>query len=191
MLVLLGWAVAGVDGAKRHLKRAPPPLSQTPPLLAQSKSERCHRCNAEFPPFPTLPPLPQLSPPGAADEAAFVRILDDTTFDVVASYALQPSEMGCSLTSVQFADDPAHYYVVGTAFLSEEELEPSRGRLLVLQYAEGGKLQVGGCAVGVWGRCGGIAAAVMFEWQVRLLRVCGCSKHDGKARDGAGGGCCT
>jgi DNA damage-binding protein 1 len=34
-----------------------------------------------------------------------------------------------------FADDPAPYFVVGTAYILPTESEPTRGRILVLSYS--------------------------------------------------------
>lgn len=48
-------------------------------------------------------------------EASYLRVLDDTTFDVVASYALDAQEMGWAICSTSLGSDPAVYYVVGTA----------------------------------------------------------------------------
>lgn len=39
---------------------------------------------------------------------------------------LDATELGCSLASMSFADDPAVYYVVGTALAHPEESEPSK-----------------------------------------------------------------
>uniref|UniRef100_A0A7S0WJG8 DNA damage-binding protein 1 n=1 Tax=Chlamydomonas leiostraca TaxID=1034604 RepID=A0A7S0WJG8_9CHLO len=74
---------------------------------------------------------------GLEDESNHVRILDDTTLDTVASLSLEPYEMGCAITSAKLGDDPATYYVVGTAVARPEEPEPTKGRLLVLAYEEG------------------------------------------------------
>ncbi|MEW5313036.1 MAG: hypothetical protein WDW38_004630 [Sanguina aurantia] len=69
--------------------------------------------------------------------AGYLRILDDVTFDTVASFPLEPLEMPCSISSASFADDPSSYYVVGTAIVSPQEVEPSKGRILVLSYSAG------------------------------------------------------
>ena len=73
-----------------------------------------------------------------------MRVLDDTTFDVAASFALERGEMGYSITSLTFEGDPAPYFVVGTAVINPEEAEPSRGRLIVLQYGDGRLAAVAG-----------------------------------------------
>jgi hypothetical protein len=39
--------------------------------------------------------------------------------------------------ALQLGDDPATYYVVGTAVVRPEDTEPSKGRILVLKFEEG------------------------------------------------------
>lgn len=41
-----------------------------------------------------------------------MRVLDDTTLDVLASFELEPHEMGCAIASARLGDDPQPYYVV-------------------------------------------------------------------------------
>ena len=60
-----------------------------------------------------------------------LRLLDDITFETVDTFKLEPFEQGTSLCSLQFADDAQSYYAYGTAFLQAEELEPTKGRILV------------------------------------------------------------
>lgn len=70
------------------------------------------------------------------DEQGYLRILDDSSYETVASYALQASEWGVSVASVTFSDtDPTAYYVLGTAFVRSDEPEPNKGRIVVLQYS--------------------------------------------------------
>ena len=59
-----------------------------------------------------------------------VRLLDDQTFETVDRYGLEPTEMCCSIASMSFAEDPASYYVIGTALTVAEEPEPTKVRLL-------------------------------------------------------------
>ncbi len=61
----------------------------------------------------------------------FVRLIDDQTFEVLASHPLEVNESGCSAVQCQFLDDAAPYFVVGTATVLPTESEPSRGRVLV------------------------------------------------------------
>ncbi|XP_076940007.1 DNA damage-binding protein 1-like [Bidens hawaiensis] len=74
-------------------------------------------------------------------EMHFVRLLDDQTFDVKSSYALDQFEYGCSILSCSFSDDNNAYYCVGTAYVMPEENEPSKGRILVFAV-EDRKLQL-------------------------------------------------
>ena len=55
-----------------------------------------------------------------------VRLLDDQTYETVDRYQLDPNELACSICSTSFADDPAVYYVVGTALTEPEESEPNK-----------------------------------------------------------------
>lgn len=72
-------------------------------------------------------------PDGQAEEVekGYVRLLDDTTFEVMHSVPLEAYECPCSIRSLQLGEDPRHYYAVGTAFHMPEEQEPVRGRILV------------------------------------------------------------
>lgn len=74
-------------------------------------------------------------------ETHFVRLLDDQTFEIISSYALDTYENGCSILSCSFTDDNNAYYCVGTAYVLPEENEPSKGRILVFSV-EDGKLQL-------------------------------------------------
>ncbi|KAH9606926.1 hypothetical protein KSS87_009321 [Heliosperma pusillum] len=74
-------------------------------------------------------------------EMHFVRLLDDQTFDIISTYALDTFECGCSILSCSFSDDNNLYYCVGTAYVLPEESEPTKGRILVF-VVEDGKLQL-------------------------------------------------
>ncbi|KAG5189499.1 hypothetical protein JKP88DRAFT_353064 [Tribonema minus] len=64
------------------------------------------------------------------DEVGYMRFLDDTTFDEVHHLALDPCEMGCSATVVNFSGVEKALIIVGTAYVRADEYEPSAGRLL-------------------------------------------------------------
>lgn len=66
-----------------------------------------------------------------------VRLLDDQTFETVDRYGLEPTEMCCSIASMSFAEDPASYYVIGTALTVAEEPEPTKVRLLPFLLVSG------------------------------------------------------
>ena len=57
-----------------------------------------------------------------------VRLLDDQTFETVGVHRLAQHEMACSVNSVTFKDDPSEYYVVGTAYVLPDEMEPCKVR---------------------------------------------------------------
>ena len=71
---------------------------------------------------------------GEDDEVAFVRLLDDQSFERLAELQLQPKEMCISVAYVTLAaaDLAAPVLVVGTAYTHDDEPEPSSGRILVL-----------------------------------------------------------
>ncbi|RYG56889.1 hypothetical protein EON66_01770 [archaeon] len=73
-----------------------------------------------------------------AVERSFIRCLDDTTFERVASFELDshetPLSMFCATLRSGDPDKPALQFVlVGTAYMAHEEEEPSRGRILALE----------------------------------------------------------
>jgi len=70
---------------------------------------------------------------GEEVDQGFVRLFDDQTFEVLHSYRLDPFETPCSVVVCPFSGDAssASYFVVGTAYVHEEEAEPHQGRILV------------------------------------------------------------
>ncbi|KAI9993806.1 hypothetical protein PInf_016327 [Phytophthora infestans] len=70
---------------------------------------------------------------GEEVDQGFVRLFDDQTFEVLHSYRLDPFETPCSVVVCPLAGDSvnASYFVVGTAYIHEEEAEPHQGRILV------------------------------------------------------------
>ncbi|CAH0488401.1 unnamed protein product [Peronospora farinosa] len=70
---------------------------------------------------------------GEEVDQGFVRLFDDQTFEVLHSHRLDPFETPCSVVVCPFAGDStsASYFVVGTAYVHEEEAEPHQGRILV------------------------------------------------------------
>ena len=55
-----------------------------------------------------------------------MRLLNDQTFETVGVHRLSQQEMACSVNSVTFRDDPSEYYVVGTAYVLPDEMEPCK-----------------------------------------------------------------
>lgn len=74
---------------------------------------------------------------GEEVEQGHVRLLDDQTFEVLNSYRLDPFETPCSIVCCSFAGDSSasKYFVVGTAYVHEEQVEPRQGRLLVFSVS--------------------------------------------------------
>ncbi|KAK1256749.1 DNA damage-binding protein 1a [Acorus gramineus] len=75
------------------------------------------------------------------NEMHFVRLFDDQTFEMMSVYELETYECGCSIVSCSFTDVANTYYCVGTAFALPEEVEPTKGRILIF-VVENGKLQL-------------------------------------------------
>lgn len=73
-------------------------------------------------------------------EESISRILffDDGSFDLVGSFDLDYLEQGISITTVQFEGTKHPFFVVGTAQTVNDELEPSKGRILVFDVSSNG-----------------------------------------------------
>ncbi|KAA8497681.1 DNA damage-binding protein 1 [Porphyridium purpureum] len=73
-------------------------------------------------------------------EYNYLTMFDDVTFERLTVFAFAASEIACSLAVVTFQDCTEPFLVVGTAYLLEDEDEPSRGRVLVFstQAVRGG-----------------------------------------------------
>ena len=67
----------------------------------------------------------------------FVRLLDAETFETKDRFRLRRDENDGAVALCAFRGDPESYYAVGTAFAVPEEVEPSRGRILVFKVTDG------------------------------------------------------
>lgn len=90
------------------------------------------------------------------------------------SHALQATENGISILSLNFADDPASYFAVGTAFIIPTESEPTKGRVLIFSVAERKlslvcELEVKGCVYSMSALSGKLLITV--NSRVRLVHV--------------------
>lgn len=59
-------------------------------------------------------------------------LMDDQTMEQVDRFELDLTEAVCSMCTVTFAEDPQVYFAVGTAYVLDEEPEPSKVWLCVL-----------------------------------------------------------
>ena len=59
--------------------------------------------------------------------------MDDQTFEVMDSHDLKPDEWVFSLATMTLGDTPP-YYILGTAYVLENELEPSKVQTAVLPH---------------------------------------------------------
>ena len=78
---------------------------------------------------------------GAQGRTDTLRLLDDQTFETLDVLCLELFEMACSVVSISLSDDSKEYFAVGTAFVPPQELEPSKGRIILLEVANR-KLQI-------------------------------------------------
>lgn len=69
-----------------------------------------------------------------------LKLFDQTSFELLNDYSLEPYENVESLTALKFADDVRAYYIVGTGFALPNELEPSKGRILIFKISQDQKL---------------------------------------------------
>ncbi|XP_037087603.1 DNA damage-binding protein 1-like [Pollicipes pollicipes] len=90
--------------------------------VSQSSAAQLHR--------PSLQQLEQ----GQEVEVHSLLIIDQHTFEVQHAHSFVPSEYALSLISTRFDNDPAVYFVVGTAYVNPEESEPKQGRIVVFQF---------------------------------------------------------
>jgi len=65
-----------------------------------------------------------------------VIALDDRSLEYshLNSFKLDAAEVCFSICTVTFANDPEEYVALGTAYIAPDEVEPSRGRVLILEY---------------------------------------------------------
>lgn len=66
-------------------------------------------------------------------DQGFLRLIDDQTFEILNSYRLDPFETPSSIIVTPLSGDAsnASYFVIGTAYVHQEESEPHQGRILV------------------------------------------------------------
>lgn len=70
------------------------------------------------------------------NEVNYVRLIDDQTFETLHKFQLDAYEHACTIVSTSFEKDEKHwYYLVGTAYAPPDEVEPTRGRILVFKVA--------------------------------------------------------
>lgn len=104
------------DIQKLHIRTVP--LGEHPRRIAHQESSHTFAiCSAKYSPTGSN---------GEDMENHFVRLIEDQTFEINSSFALDPYENGCSIITCSFSDDPNVYYCVGTAYALPEESEPSK-----------------------------------------------------------------
>ncbi len=63
----------------------------------------------------------------------YVRLYDDQTFELLDSFPVEDNEWIYSCIATTFESDPNTYLCIGTAYINEDEHEPSQGRILVFE----------------------------------------------------------
>ena len=86
---------------------------------------------------------------------SFVRLVDDTRFDIIDTYPLVDQEFVESIICAKLENGDgtkSEKFIVGTGFHDEESDEPNRGRILVFELGEERKLKLA-CKQEVAGGC--------------------------------------
>lgn len=136
---------------KLHIKKIP--LGETPRRIAYQESTKTFG----------LLSCKEWENEGAEFEAHYFKVLDEQTFDGTSSlfssfsecrvkwlmyglvldiFKMDPDENIWSIKSATFANDPAEYFVVGTAYVRPAEDDPSEGRILVFTVTETRKIRL-------------------------------------------------
>lgn len=76
------------------------------------------------------------------EDISHIRLVDDQTFEILDSYALDKFEVVQSLISCDFEDPQNPVFVAGTAFILPTEEEPSKGRIIVFQVTDFRKIMI-------------------------------------------------
>lgn len=83
---------------------------------------------------------------GDEHESAYVKLMDDQTFEVLDSLRMHPTELSLSIMSFQIAgtdERPATtVYIVGTAFADPAEDEVHKGRIMVFEVSSNKTLRL-------------------------------------------------
>ena len=166
--------IGGVDDIQKLHVRAVP-LGEQPRRIAHQPATKT---------FAVLTQRENVDGARIRDEH-FVRLLDAETFETKHSYPLLPEENDGAVVSCRFADDDATYYAVGTAFTAPEEVEPSRGRVLVFKVVRDELVLVAEKEVK-----GAVYNLNAFNGKLLAGSTPRCSSSDGwrAAATGAGGG---
>ncbi|KAK9843115.1 hypothetical protein WJX74_007214 [Apatococcus lobatus] len=118
-----GLTIGNMDEIQKlHIRSVP--LGEQPRRLAHQDSSRTFGVA-----------LSQCLDPSGGESFDALRLMDDQTFEVMDSHDLKPDEWVFSLATMTLGDTP-QYYILGTAYVLENELEPSKGRILVFEVRD-------------------------------------------------------
>lgn len=74
------------------------------------------------------------------DTSSFL-IINQHTFEVLHAHQFMPTETAMSILSTRLGETDEEYFIVGTAFVSDDEPEPKQGRLIVYRWTQDSNLQ--------------------------------------------------
>jgi DNA damage-binding protein 1 len=87
---------------------------------------------------------------GGYIEKCFLKLFDDTTFELLHSLELEDAEQALALVCMKFLEDDTEYVVVGSSYVLEDEEEPSKGKLAVYTIVVDGEGVVDSVSDVVW-----------------------------------------
>ena len=74
-------------------------------------------------------------------EVSNLLIIDQHTFEVMHSHQFMATEQAVSILSARLGETQDEYFIVGTAFVNEDEPEAKQGRLVVFRWSSESNLQ--------------------------------------------------
>lgn len=111
------------------------PMRQSASTRAHSKSSALSMVTSS-----ARPPCITNSEASEIETSSFL-IIDQHTFEVLHAHQFMPSESALSILSTHLGEGDDEYFVVGTAFVNNDEPEPKQGRLVVYKWAPDSSLQ--------------------------------------------------
>ncbi|XP_060861972.1 DNA damage-binding protein 1 [Metopolophium dirhodum] len=97
-------------------------------------------------------------------------VLDQNTFEVLHAHQLNSNEYALSIISAKLGDDPATYYILGTAVVNPEDQDPKLGRILIFHWDDSSSKLTPITEKEVKGACYGMA-----EFNGKLLAAVNCT----------------
>ncbi|KAJ3326837.1 DNA damage-binding protein 1a, partial [Blyttiomyces sp. JEL0837] len=149
------------DIQKLHVRTIP--INESPRRLVHDSRNRCICVLTSH-----------VADDGDEEEASFLRIFDDDSYELLASHRMDANEYASSITIVTLSESKS-YIAVGTAIALPTEEEPMRGRILLFEITDQADKRdlafvaektVGGCVYSMVSANGDIIAGVNSKVQV-------------------------